>query len=51
MSQHIKRTKSEELFLFLFTTAVLSPLLAVAIVGGYGFIVWASQMLMGPPGS
>jgi nitrate reductase NapE len=29
---------------------VLAPVLAVAIVGGYGFIVWILQMIYGPPG-
>jgi nitrate reductase NapE len=39
-----------EVFAFLFLTAVLMPALAVATVGGYGFAVWAYQMIVGPPG-
>ncbi|PSU35097.1 trimethylamine N-oxide reductase system protein TorE [Photobacterium lutimaris] len=36
---------------FLFITIFLFPILAVAIVGGYGFIVWAMQVFfLGPPG-
>jgi nitrate reductase NapE len=31
-------------------TAVVAPLLAVMIVGGYGFIVWMYQLVAGPPG-
>ena len=36
---------------FLLLAVVLGPVLAVAIVGGYGFVVWFSQMLLGPPGA
>ena len=43
--------KRRELLLFLFITVVLFPLLAVMIVGGYGFAIWIWQMLFaGPPG-
>jgi len=35
---------------FLLLVVVLAPVLAVAIVGGYGFLVWFSQMFFGPPG-
>ncbi|WP_442968613.1 periplasmic nitrate reductase, NapE protein [Ralstonia sp. 1B3] len=41
--------KSEELRSFLFLTAVMVPVLSVLIVSGYGFIVWATQLLSGPP--
>ena len=34
---------------FLITFIVL-PAVAIAIVGGYGFIVWALQVFFGPPG-
>lgn len=40
----------KETRLFYFLIVVLFPLLSVAIVGGYGFIVWFMQMLLGPPG-
>jgi periplasmic nitrate reductase NapE len=39
-----------EVFAFLFLTAVMMPVLAVATVGGYGLAVWVYQMLAGPPG-
>ena len=42
--------RKHELRVFLFLTVVLAPLLAVAIVGGYGFLVWIFQMFAGPPG-
>ncbi|SBO09401.1 Periplasmic nitrate reductase protein NapE [Vibrio mediterranei] len=36
---------------FFFICAVFFPLLSVAIVGGYGFIVWMLQIFVfGPPG-
>ena len=42
-------TRQEELRSFLFFTVVMSPALAVAIVGGYGFLVWMFQVVAGPP--
>jgi nitrate reductase NapE len=36
---------------FLFLTVVLFPLLAVAVVAGFGFLVWIWQMFSGPPGA
>jgi nitrate reductase NapE len=42
-------TKRRELWLFLFLTVVLFPLLAVAAVAGYGFVVWMWQLVAGPP--
>lgn len=43
-------TRGAELRVFLFLTVVLAPVLAVAIVGGYGFLVWMYQVVTGPPG-
>lgn len=43
--------KRRELRLFLFLILVLFPALAVAIVGGYGLLVWIFQTLAGPPGA
>ena len=40
-----------ELTGFLFLTVVLAPALSVAVVGGYGFIIWMYQLIAGPPGS
>ena len=44
-------SKSHELRAFLFLTVVLAPVLAVVIVGGYGFLVWMSHLILGPPGA
>ncbi|KMV32168.1 trimethylamine N-oxide reductase system protein TorE [Photobacterium swingsii] len=36
---------------FIFITVFLFPILAIALVGGYGFIVWMLQVFfLGPPG-
>jgi nitrate reductase NapE len=44
-------TRTEERRSFLFLTVVMAPVLAVVIVGGYGFVVWMVQLLAGPPGT
>lgn len=43
-------SKSRETRLLVFLLVFLFPILAIAIVGGYGFIVWILQMILGPPG-
>jgi periplasmic nitrate reductase NapE len=42
-------TKKQELRAFLVLTVITAPILAVMLVGGYGFIVWMTQLLSGPP--
>jgi periplasmic nitrate reductase NapE len=44
-------TRKQELCSFLFLAVVMAPVLAVAIVSGYGFLVWMVQLVAGPPGS
>ena len=44
-------TRTEERRSFLFLTVVMVPVLTVMIVGGYGFLVWMYQVVMGPPGA
>ncbi len=41
--------KKQELRLFLFIVIFLFPLLSIALVGGFGFIIWISQLILGPP--
>ena len=41
--------RRDELRSFLFLTIVMAPALAVMVVGGYGFVVWMSQLIGGPP--
>ncbi|WPZ37201.1 periplasmic nitrate reductase, NapE protein (plasmid) [Thalassobaculum sp. OXR-137] len=43
-------TSSREITAFLVTTFLVFPGLAVGFVGAYGFVVWISQMILGPPG-
>lgn len=42
-------TKKQEWRLFIFIIVFLFPIVAVALMGGYGFVVWISQLIMGPP--
>jgi len=42
--------KKHELRVFLLLTVVLFPVLSIALMGGYGFVIWMSQILFGPPG-
>lgn len=42
--------KRSELLVFTIIVAVIWPIVAVGVVGGYGFLVWMSQMILGPPG-
>lgn len=42
--------KVTEIRLFIFLTVVLFPLLSVMLIAGYGFAIWISQMIFGPPG-
>ncbi len=43
--------RGAEIRAFLFLTVVLAPLVAVVVVGGYGFVIWIYQLLAGPPAS
>ncbi len=43
--------QAKERRLFGFIIVFLFPLLSVALVGGYGFVIWMYQLLMGPPGA
>lgn len=43
--------KRYESMAFVFLTVVLAPVLAVAAVGGYGFLIWIFQIIFGPPTS
>jgi periplasmic nitrate reductase NapE len=46
-----EQKKKYERNTFIFLAVFLAPILSVIIVGGFGFTVWISQILMGPPGS
>lgn len=42
--------RRRELAMFLLLAVFIWPVLSVAVVGGYGFVVWMSQLILGPPG-
>ena len=42
-------TRREEATIFVLLAVVLAPVVAVAIVGGYGFLIWMYQIIAGPP--
>lgn len=42
-------SKPDEMKVFLFLSILLAPILSFILVGGYGFTVWMSQILFGPP--
>lgn len=44
-----RSTREEEWRSFLFFTVVMAPAIAVAVVIGYGFLVWIVQAIAGPP--
>ena len=43
-------SRRKELLAFFVLAFGIWPVLAVAAVGGYGFLVWMWQILNGPPG-
>nr|WP_298093964.1 periplasmic nitrate reductase, NapE protein [uncultured Shinella sp.] len=48
--QVAKPSRRRELITFLILAFGIWPILAVGIVGGYGFLVWGFQIIYGPPG-
>jgi len=44
-------TRRGERRVFLFIAVFLFPALFIALVGGYGLLIWLMQFLIGPPGS
>lgn len=43
-------SRRRELLTFFILAFAIWPIVAVAIVGGYGFVVWMYQIVFGPPG-
>ena len=39
-----------EFFVFAIIVALIWPVVAIGVVGGYGFLIWMSQLILGPPG-
>lgn len=48
--QPVTNSKKLEWQIVLLVVFVILPLVAVAVVGGYGFTIWIMQMFFGPPG-
>lgn len=49
--QSTEEEKKSERNTFIFLTVFLAPVIAIMLVGSYGFIIWFSQLIFGPPGS
>lgn len=45
-----RNSRLSELLVFLTIIVFIWPVVAVGVVGGYGFSVWIFQMIFGPPG-
>lgn len=45
-----KGDRKAELTVFTVLAVVIWPFIAVAVVAGYGFLVWMYYMFTGPPG-
>lgn len=46
----VSSTRRRELVMFLLLAFGVWPVVAVGVVGGYGFLVWMWQLISGPPG-
>jgi nitrate reductase NapE len=44
------KMRRRELLVFLALAFGIWPVVAVGVVGGYGFLVWMYQIVYGPPG-
>ena len=45
-----KPSRRRELITFFILAFGIWPIVAVGVVGGYGFLVWMFQIVYGPPG-
>jgi nitrate reductase NapE len=46
----LARTRRQEIIAFILLAVLIWPVVAVGVVGGYGFLVWMYQIVFGPPG-
>ncbi|KRE14352.1 nitrate reductase [Bosea sp. Root483D1] len=46
----VQPTRKAEIMAFLTLAVLIWPVVAVGIVGGYGFLIWMLQVVLGPPG-
>lgn len=47
----LPQRKREEWRSFVFLAVVMVPALTGLLIAAYGFLIWATQMVVGPPGS
>jgi nitrate reductase NapE len=45
-----QNSRRDEIVAFIILAVLIWPVVAVGIVGGYGFLVWMYQIVFGPPG-
>ena len=45
-----QNSRRAEWFAFVVLAVLIWPVIAVGVVGGYGFVIWMSQIVLGPPG-
>jgi nitrate reductase NapE len=45
-----RKARRRDLLAFLVLAFGIWPVVAVGVVGGYGFLVWMYQIVYGPPG-
>ncbi|PSH58916.1 periplasmic nitrate reductase, NapE protein [Phyllobacterium sophorae] len=51
VSKETRRSRRRaEILTFLVLAFGIWPVVAVGVVGGYGFLVWMLQLIFGPPG-
>lgn len=46
----LRKRRRREMATFLVLAFGIWPIVAVGVVGGYGFLVWMWQIIFGPPG-
>jgi periplasmic nitrate reductase NapE len=46
----VRRGRTAELLVFIVLAILVWPVVAVGVVGGWGFAVWMYQQAYGPPG-
>ncbi|HMO30707.1 periplasmic nitrate reductase, NapE protein [Enterovirga sp.] len=44
------KRRRHEIVAFLMLAVLIWPVISVGVVGGYGFLIWMSQLVLGPPG-
>ncbi|MBB4279221.1 periplasmic nitrate reductase, NapE protein [Rhizobium mongolense] len=50
LAAEARSRRRNEFLTFLVLAFGIWPLVAVGVVGGYGFLVWMFQIVFGPPG-